>query len=373
MTIRLVFFVDSPSARAHANAATRLAAGIVEIGDAEATLLCYSEDPAPAWLPSQVRVERLGVDRALRSLPSLARYLRRNQPDVLITRQVHANFVALAATALARLGAGSRWRGKLILVQDHPIALSHAANRRDNKWLAKLSYRFADGVISPSPTVQDDIVRWCHLDPASTALVPNPIPKFTGPDLSPPHPWLKDGEPPVFVNTSNMMPWKRLDLLIEAFADVSSRHAARLILVGIGPERENADAKIRQFGLVGRAETVGWVEDPLQYAAFAQAYVHASDEEGFAQVLTEAMSVGCPVVTTDAQGGGPRFVTDGGKYGLLTPMGDRASLAAAMERILQPEVRAEYSVLGLQRSEEMSPAASASALMAFLADRLGVR
>ena len=65
-----------------------------------------------------------------------------------------------------------------------------------------------------------------------------------------------------------------------------------------------------------------------------------SDEDGFAQVLTEAMSVGCPVVTADSMGGGPRFVTEDGKYGLLVPRGDPAKLAEAMAEMLQPHVRA---------------------------------
>lgn len=371
MTIRLVFLVDSPSAGAHANAASRLATGLVEIGGAEPTLLCYGTDPVPKWLPPQVRVERLSADRASRVLPGLVRYLSTNQPDVLITRQVHANFIGLAAASVAR--TFPRWRGKLVLVQDHPIELSHAANRRDNKWLAKYTYRFADGVISPSPAVRDDIVAWAHLDLAATALVPNPIPRFGGAAHSAPHPWLKEGGPPVFVNTSNMMPWKRLDLLIDAFGELRQRHDARLLIVGVGPGREAADEGIRQLGLAGQAETVGWVEDPLQYAAYAQAYVHASDEEGFAQVLTEAMSVGCPVVVTDAQGGGPRFVTDSGRYGILVPRGDSAGLTAGMEQMLRPQVRARYSRLGLERSEAMSPAASARALMNLLTDHLGMK
>ena len=70
----------------------------------------------------------------------------------------------------------------------------------------------------------------------------------------------------------------------------------------------------------------------LQYAAHAWALVHSSDEDGFAQVLTEAMSVGCPVVTADSLGGGPRFVTEDGKYGLLVPRSDPAKLAEAMGR-----------------------------------------
>jgi glycosyltransferase involved in cell wall biosynthesis len=370
MTIRVTLLVDSPSKRAHGNAVSRLALGLVESGQAEPTLLCYSADPRPAWLPSQVRVRRLGVSKVSRALPGLVRYLRAEQPDVLITRQVHANFVGLAASWAARMPPG--WRGKLVLVQDHPIALSHASNKRDNKWLAKVCYRLADGLISPSPDVRDDAIKWCRLRPSSTALVPNPIPGFHGIDPPAPHPWLEVGQPPVFVHTSNMTPWKRLDLLIDAFADVWRRHDIRLLILGEGPGRACVGDQIRGLGLGGSAQTVGWVDDPLQFAARAWAFVLPSDEEGFAQVLTEAMSTGCPVITTDAQGGGPRFVTDKGKYGLLVPRGSRAKLAEAMERILEPEIRAEYSRLGQQRVAELTPVACGSALVSFLAESLGV-
>jgi len=370
MTIRLTLLVDSPGKRAHGNAVGRLALGLAETGRVEPSLLCYSADPPPSWLPPEVRVHRLGVDRVSRSLPGLVRYLRANKPDVLITRQVHANFVGLAASWMARVPP--RWQGKLVLVQDHPVELSHASNWRDNKWLAKVSYRFADGLISPSPAVQEDVVNWCGLDPSSTAVVPNPIPKFSGALSSPPHPWLRDGEPPVFVNASNMTPWKRLDLLVDAFADLRQHHNARLLILGEGPRHSQADEQIRQRGLSADAQMVGWVDDPLQYAARAWAFVLPSDEEGFAQVLTEAMSTGCPVITTDAQGGGPRFVTDDGRCGLLVPRADRAKLSEAMVRMLQTDVRAQYSDLGLQRAEALSPVASGNALVDFLSARLGL-
>jgi glycosyltransferase involved in cell wall biosynthesis len=371
MTIRLAFLVDSPSKRAHGNAVSRLALGLAETGRVETTLLCYGDDPPPPWLPPEVRIHRLGVSRVSRSLPSIVRYLRTSNPDVLISRQVHANFVALAAAQVARVS--SRWQGKLVLVQDHPIELSHASNWRDNKWLAKVSYRFANGLISPSPVVRENIISWCGLDPSSVALVPNPIPKFSGILAPPPHPWLRDGEPPVFVNTSNMTPWKRLDLLIDAFADLSKRHDARLLIVGEGLGRSRAAEQIRRLGLGARAEATGWVDDQMQFAARAWAFVLSSDEEGFAQVLTEAMSVGCPVITTDALGGGPRFVTEDGACGLLIPRGDRASLVDAMEQMLKPDVRARYSELGQKRAEALSPIASANALVDFLSKHLGLR
>ena len=370
MTIRLTFLVDSPSKRAHGNAVSRLALGLVETGKVETTLLCYSADPPPPWLPPEVRIHRLGTHRVSRSLPSLVRYLRAQKPDVLITRQVHANFIGLAAAWMARMPP--RWPGKLVLVQDHPVELSHAGNWRDNKWLAKASYRFADGFISPSPTVRENVIKWCRLDPTSAALVPNPIPRFSRTLTSAPHPWLQDDGPPVFVHTSNMTPWKRLDLLIDAFAELRRQHDVRLLILGEGPGRSRAAGRIRQLGLDGQAATLGWVADPLEFAACAWAFVLTSDEEGFAQVLTEAMSVGCPAITTDAQGGGPRFVTENGRYGLLVAQGDRTELVEAMASMLQPEVRARYSELGRQRAEALSPAASATALVEFLSEHLGL-
>jgi glycosyltransferase involved in cell wall biosynthesis len=368
--IRLAFLVDSPSKRAHANVVSRLALGLVQTGRVETTLVCYSADPPPSWLPPEVRIHRLGAERATRSLPNLVRYLRADKPDVLITRQVHANFVGLAAAWMARVPP--RWPGKLVLVQDHFVELCHASNWRDNKWLAKASYRFADGLIAPSPAVRENAIRSCGLDPSSTALVPNPIPEFSGVLAPPPHPWLRDGAPPVFINISNLLAFKRVDLLIDAFAELCQGHDARLLILGEGPTRSHAAEQIRRLGLSSCAQTIGWIDDPLQFTARARALVHSSDEDGFAQVLTEAMSVGCPVITTDSLGGGPRFVTDNGRYGVLLPRGDRAKLAEAMANMLQPALRARYSELGRQRIEALSPTASASALVDFLSGHLGL-
>jgi glycosyltransferase involved in cell wall biosynthesis len=368
--VKLAFLVDSPSRRAHANVVARLALGLAEIDKIETTIVSYSADPRPSWLPASVRVHRLGADGVTRSVPSLVRYLRAQQPDVLITRQVHANFAGLAAAQIARVPRG--WNGKLVLVQDQFVELCHGVNWRDNKWLAKIAYRFADGLIAPSPTVLADTARFCGLKLSSVGLVPNPIPKFDGVLTAPPHPWLRDGEPPVFVTVSNLLPLKRVDLVIDAFADLRQHYDARLIVVGEGPERSNAAGQIRRLGISASADAVGWVEDPLQFAARACALVHASDEDGFAQVLTEAMSVGCPVITTDSLGGGPRYVTDNGKYGILVPRGDRQKLTEAIASMLQPDVRKHFAELGRKRSEEMSPAASAAALIGFLSANLGI-
>lgn len=363
MTLRVALLVDSPSTGTHANFASRLAVGLVQTGRVRTTIVCYRAHPAPPWLPPEVRVHRLGPERASHSLGALVRYLRSDQPDVLVTRQVHANLLGLTAGGIARL---TGWSGKLVLTHDHPAALSHASDWRDNKWLVRVGYRFADGVVANSPTVRDDAVRWCRLAPSSVGLVSPPIIPFADGDADVPHPWLEDGEPPVFLTTSRLVAYKRVDLLIEAFCELQSRHDARLLILGQGPESEDLAGRIERFGLVGRAEVVGWVADPRQWALRATAFVFASEEEGFAQVLIEAMSVSCPVIAADAVGGGPRFVTDDGRYGVLVPRNDRAALVAAMEGMLSPATRDAYSARGLERIRAFSPLRSATALVDYV-------
>ncbi len=364
MALRLSMLVDSPSKGTYANLVNRLALGLAEAGRTETSIVCYRDGPVPAWLPTEVRIHRLGTQRASRSVGSLLRYVRSDQPDVLLTRQVHANFLGLAVGGLARIQR--QWHGKLVVAHDHPAALSHASDVRDNKWVAKAAYRFASGVIAVSPTVRDDVIRWSRVHPSSVGLVPNPTAPFAGPDPEPPHPWLEPSGPPVFVTAARLVRYKRIDLLVDAFHEIGRRHDVRLLIIGEGPERGALANQIEQLDLVNKAQAVGWVPDPLQFMARATAFVLPSNEEGFSQVLTEAMSTRCPVVAADALGGGPRFVTDEGRCGVLVPRNDLRRLVQAMEQMLSPDVRESYAALGLERIAVFSPLACANALVDFL-------
>ena len=94
--MRVALFVDSPSRRAHGNAASRLALGLTaQPSVTSVEIVAYSQDSAPEYLPDTVSIHRLGVERSSRSLLPLTRYLRERRPDVLVARQVHANLVAV--------------------------------------------------------------------------------------------------------------------------------------------------------------------------------------------------------------------------------------------------------------------------------------
>ena len=217
-----------------------------------------------------------------------------------------------------------------------------------------------------------DAVQACRLDQLLVCGGTQPNPQAVDPPASAPHPWLAEGEPPVFVSVSNLQAGSRVDLLIDAFAELRRHRDARLLVVGEGPEQAGADDQIRQLGLGGYAQIMGQVENWLQFATRAQAVVNATDRDPPGHALTEAMSVGCPVVTTDSLGSGPRFVTEDGRCGLLVPRGDRVKLAEAMMAMLRSEIRARYSELALEHVEARSPLACAGALVNFLLEHLGL-
>jgi glycosyltransferase involved in cell wall biosynthesis len=130
---------------------------------------------------------------------------------------------------------------------------------------------------------------------------------------------------------------KGVDVLLHAFSDVVKQlPAARLILVGDGPERSALGQQVRSLGLAERVEMTGQQSPEETQRRLAGAWVQTVPSrwlEPFGMVAAEAMMRGAAVVASDA-GGLPEIVQDG-RTGLLVPPGDAGSLAAALVRLLQ--------------------------------------
>jgi glycosyltransferase involved in cell wall biosynthesis len=168
------------------------------------------------------------------------------------------------------------------------------------------------------------------LDPARVEVLPNPAPAEL-PAAPAPQP------PGTLVFVGRLTRQKGLGTALAALARVP---AARLLLVGEGPEREALEARARELGLDGRVAFLGALPrvEALALVAGAEAALLASDWENLPHAAVEALAVGTPVVAT-AVGGVPEVVDDG-VNGLLVPPGDPEALARAVERVLvEPGLR----------------------------------
>lgn len=111
-----------------------------------------------------------------------------------------------------------------------------------------------------------------------------------------------------YLAASRLVPYKRLDLIIEAFLDMPER---RLVVIGDGPERERLG---RMAHKAPNIELLGYCENTVlyDYLSRARGFIFAADED-FGILPLEAQASGTPVIaygkggaveTVRAPGGG---------------------------------------------------------------------
>ena len=149
-------------------------------------------------------------------------------------------------------------------------------------------------------------------------------------------------------------PRKAHHRVIEALADLPD---VNLMIVGEGPERARLSSLTRVFSLEDRVHFAGLVspeELPLYYSA-ADLFVLASEREGWANVLLEAMACGTPIVASDIPG--TREVITGEAPGKLFDKEKKGSLPSAVKEMLanppsRELVRAHAERFGWQETTE---------------------
>lgn len=132
------------------------------------------------------------------------------------------------------------------------------------------------------------------------------------------------------LTVANVTPAKRLDVLVDAFGRAQRDASAplQLWIAGDGPELEATEMRVRTAGLEDVVAFLGRRDDVQELMSCASIYALSSDHEGFPNTVLEAMTVGLPVVATDA-GAVPDVVADG-RTGYVVPRGDAAAFARAL-------------------------------------------
>jgi glycosyltransferase involved in cell wall biosynthesis len=251
---------------------------------------------------------------------------------------VQANVAAL----LARRLAGGR--SKLVVAEHNTMsrASSQSVSRKEGTMplFARLLYPYADGVITVSKGVADDLVRMTGIDSEKVKVIYNPVVRedmFARAREAVAHPWVQDSSVPLIVAVGRLNRQKDFMTLIRAFAELHRHKSARLLILGEGEERSALESLVKELGLESCVSLPGFVSNPYAYLARARLFVLSSQWEGLPTVLIEAISLGVPVVSTDCESG-PREILDHGKYGHLVAVGDSAALAMQMRAALDEPV-----------------------------------
>lgn len=298
-----------------------------------------------------VRVNVLGRTEGLQPAVALAmrRVLTEVRPDVVCAHQYTPYSYAAMAVPTVRPRPG------LVFIEH---GRHYPDTRRPKRVLANnlLFLRYTQRVIAVCgyiksllvanegiPADRIDVVYNgvdpTRFDPAAPDL-PDPAETRASLGLRPEH--------RVITCVARFHPVKDHPTLVRAFARVAKTMPdARLALVG-GGDKAPLLSLVTELGIADRVVFPGVRRDiPAVYAA-SDLFAMSSKSEGTSVTLLEAMLSERPAVVTDV-GGNPEIV-DPGVTGLLTPRGDDAAMADALQTLLgDPARRREMGARGRRR------------------------
>jgi glycosyltransferase involved in cell wall biosynthesis len=151
------------------------------------------------------------------------------------------------------------------------------------------------------------------------------------------------------VTAGRLVPWKRVDHLIESLRDSGE---TGLVVVGDGPERNRLEELARACRLTDRIYFAGQrsKEDTLGLMSACDVFVLNSTYEGFPHVLLEAMGAGLPVIAT-AVGGTPELVRDG-ENGLLIAPNANGALAKNLMKLASSSEERQRLAAGARQTAQ---------------------
>lgn len=139
----------------------------------------------------------------------------------------------------------------------------------------------------------------------------------------------------IITHISNLRPVKRIPDVIKIFYNIQKEIPAKLMMVGEGPERENAELLCRELGITDKVVFFGNSNEIDRILCFSDLFLLPSETESFGLSALEAMASGVPVISSNT--GGIPEVNTNGFSGYLSNVGDIEAMSKNGLHILKDE------------------------------------
>lgn len=214
-----------------------------------------------------------------------------------------------------------------------------------NKRIVQFFYRKSKRIVVPSIGIGAELMQKHNLN--NVTVIKNPVTPFSPLTNQIVH------NRPFILAVGRLNYVKGFDLLIEAFSMIESKEID-LIVVGEGKDRNRLMGIIDKKGLSGSVFLPGKKANMQDYYDQCDIFVLSSRNEGYPNVLIEAMSAGCAAIAFDCETG-PSEIINNGVNGLLISNGDTKMLADAIDLLmtdqpLKARISREAKLIGQSNS-----------------------
>ncbi len=152
------------------------------------------------------------------------------------------------------------------------------------------------------------------------------------------------------VHTSNFRKVKRIDDVIKVFYNIHKEIPAKLLMIGDGPERSDAENECRELGIHDDVRFLGKLEAVEEVLSVADLFLMPSEKESFGLAALEAMACEVPVISTNT-GGLPELNVQG-VTGFMSNLGDVEDMTRKALFILDKNNLPRFKENALKRAQE---------------------
>jgi len=251
---------------------------------------------------------------------------------------LHVHYAIPHATTawLAREMLGDGHRLKVITTL-HGTDITLVGQEESFHAITKFSIERSDAVTAVSEFLKDETVRTFGCTQCRISVIPNFVNLLEYHPVTAKH---REGLAPadhkLITHVSNFREVKRVKDVVRVFARVRRTMPATLIMIGDGPERDDAEREARELGVAADVRFLGRIDTVAPLLQQSDLFVLPTQSESFGLAALEAMACGVPVVGSRA-GGLPEVIEDG-VSGILEPPGSVEAMGRrASELLRDPE------------------------------------
>lgn len=139
----------------------------------------------------------------------------------------------------------------------------------------------------------------------------------------------------IIAHASNFRKVKRVHDVIEIFAGIHEKVPSKLLMVGDGPDRPDAEEYCRKLQICEDVRFLGKQQEMEEILAISDLFLLPSEYESFGLSALEAMASGVPVLSSNA--GGLPEINLHGETGFMAPVGDTQQMIELGTALLKNE------------------------------------